>query len=244
VPTAVAEEVIQRLAEGFRGTVDKYTANRYYNPATAQFLAVDPRAALTESPYGYVRDNPLNGADPSGLDACVNADGSISGGGCYHDGPGGSEPSGSFTCVAQGGDPNLMSDSSGQAIYCGSGPLATGTLRGGSCAEEARNAAEGSGYFIPDNYVPERAANDQGWVFRGPGTTGNANIVRVGEPDAKNATGYVRYYNRFGQPLDALGNPGPDPDTHLPLRGDGSGGEEVDPFLESFSTQGDCLVGA
>ncbi len=39
---------------------------RYYDPATGQFLTVDPDVATTLSPYGYVAGNPLNGADPSG----------------------------------------------------------------------------------------------------------------------------------------------------------------------------------
>ena len=40
---------------------------RYYDPATAQFLTVDPRVATTLSPYGYVAGNPLNASDPLGL---------------------------------------------------------------------------------------------------------------------------------------------------------------------------------
>ena len=44
-----------------------YLINRYYDPQTAQFLSVDPLAGLTQSPYGYVHDNPLNGTDASGL---------------------------------------------------------------------------------------------------------------------------------------------------------------------------------
>jgi hypothetical protein len=39
---------------------------RYYDPATAQFLTVDPDVATTLSPYGYVAADPLNGADPTG----------------------------------------------------------------------------------------------------------------------------------------------------------------------------------
>jgi RHS repeat-associated protein len=42
---------------------------RYYDPATAQFLSRDPLADLTRSPYGYVEDNPLNAADPTGLNS-------------------------------------------------------------------------------------------------------------------------------------------------------------------------------
>jgi hypothetical protein len=44
-----------------------YLMNRYYDPATAQFLSIDPLVGLTQSAYGYVGDNPLNGVDPSGL---------------------------------------------------------------------------------------------------------------------------------------------------------------------------------
>jgi hypothetical protein len=41
---------------------------RYYDPGPGQFLTRDPLDALTQSAYGYVADNPLNGTDPSGLD--------------------------------------------------------------------------------------------------------------------------------------------------------------------------------
>lgn len=42
---------------------------RYYDPSTAQFLTLDPLVSKTLMPYEYVADNPLNGADPSGM-AC------------------------------------------------------------------------------------------------------------------------------------------------------------------------------
>jgi hypothetical protein len=44
---------------------------RYYDPATAQFLTVDPKVAATLSPYGYVNGDPLNRDDPTG--ECPNA---------------------------------------------------------------------------------------------------------------------------------------------------------------------------
>jgi RHS repeat-associated protein len=44
-----------------------YLRARYYDPATAQFLTVDPLVAVTLTPYGYVAGDPLNRADPSGL---------------------------------------------------------------------------------------------------------------------------------------------------------------------------------
>jgi RHS repeat-associated protein len=54
----------------------QYLINRYYDPTTAQFLSVDPLVNLTQSAYGYVSDNPLNGTDPNGLwnaGVCVGA---------------------------------------------------------------------------------------------------------------------------------------------------------------------------
>jgi RHS repeat-associated protein len=44
-----------------------YMRARYYDPATAQFISRDPLELLTRQPYSYVNDNPLNGADPTGL---------------------------------------------------------------------------------------------------------------------------------------------------------------------------------
>lgn len=44
-----------------------YPRARVYDPATAQFLSVDPLVALTRAPYNYSRDNPLNQSDPSGV---------------------------------------------------------------------------------------------------------------------------------------------------------------------------------
>jgi len=45
-----------------------YLRARYYDPATAQFLVVDP-ARADINPYGYARQDPLNRFDPTGLSA-------------------------------------------------------------------------------------------------------------------------------------------------------------------------------
>lgn len=45
----------------------QYLINRYYDPATGQFLSVDPLVGLTQQPYQYVGDNPLNETDTLGL---------------------------------------------------------------------------------------------------------------------------------------------------------------------------------
>ncbi len=44
-----------------------YLRNRVYNPATAQFLSVDPLEMVTRAPYTYGEDNPLNRDDATGL---------------------------------------------------------------------------------------------------------------------------------------------------------------------------------
>jgi RHS repeat-associated protein len=44
-----------------------YMRTREYDPATAQFLSVDPLVATTRAPYSYADDNPLRYRDRSGL---------------------------------------------------------------------------------------------------------------------------------------------------------------------------------
>jgi RHS repeat-associated protein len=44
-----------------------YLRARVYDPATAQFLSVDPPAPTTRAPYTYAEDSPLNFGDPTGL---------------------------------------------------------------------------------------------------------------------------------------------------------------------------------
>jgi RHS repeat-associated protein len=44
-----------------------YLRARAYDPATAQFLSVDPLASVTGAPYAYGGDNPLNNGDRTGL---------------------------------------------------------------------------------------------------------------------------------------------------------------------------------
>jgi RHS repeat-associated protein len=50
-----------------------YLRARSYDPATAQFLSVDPVVQETLAPYTYAQDDPLSRDDPSGLCATASA---------------------------------------------------------------------------------------------------------------------------------------------------------------------------
>jgi hypothetical protein len=70
---------------------------------------------------------------------------------------------------------------------------------------------------------PSRVAdNGKGTVWQAPGSTGNANMLRVMEPTERYPSGYVRFYNEHGQPIGLNGKPGPRPDTHIPRGPDGT----------------------
>jgi hypothetical protein len=46
-----------------------YLRARYYDPATAQFVSVDPRGEVSGVIYEYANDDPLATGDPTGLEA-------------------------------------------------------------------------------------------------------------------------------------------------------------------------------
>ena len=48
-----------------------YLVNRYYDPATGQFMSVDPDLAQTQQPYQYADGNPVSETDPTGDSATV-----------------------------------------------------------------------------------------------------------------------------------------------------------------------------
>jgi RHS repeat-associated protein len=57
---------------GFQGAYSDltgliYLINRYYDPATDQFLSIDPAVESTGQPYVFTNDNSLNSTDPFGL---------------------------------------------------------------------------------------------------------------------------------------------------------------------------------
>jgi RHS repeat-associated protein len=52
-----------------------YLRNRIYDPATAQFITVDPMLVSTNEPYVYASDDPLNQSDPSGTASIITSSG-------------------------------------------------------------------------------------------------------------------------------------------------------------------------
>ena len=48
-----------------------YLRNRYYDPLTGQLLTEDPLVALTNEPYAYAGNDPVNAVDPSGMQICT-----------------------------------------------------------------------------------------------------------------------------------------------------------------------------
>ncbi len=72
---------------------------------------------------------------------------------------------------------------------------------------------------IPEGWEVRPTDKENGWVFQKPGSTGDANSIRIMYPgaDPRYPDGYVRYYNQYGQPLDVNGKPGSKDETHIPL---------------------------
>ncbi|MGD1056866.1 MAG: SMP-30/gluconolactonase/LRE family protein [Solirubrobacteraceae bacterium] len=71
-----------------------YMRARTYDPATAQFLSVDPMASVTRTPYAYASDNPLDFVDATGMEASASAPcgGAPNPGGPFGPQPGGTGP--------------------------------------------------------------------------------------------------------------------------------------------------------
>ncbi|WP_405489076.1 hypothetical protein [Nocardia sp. NBC_00511] len=75
---------------------------------------------------------------------------------------------------------------------------------------------------VPDDWIARKADNGKGWVWQKPGSSGNANIFRDADPNARYPNGYVRFYNDQGQPIKLDGKPGSNAETHIPKNPDGT----------------------
>jgi hypothetical protein len=71
-------------------------------------------------------------------------------------------------------------------------------------------------YDVPAQWTSRVADNGKGIVYQQPGAVGNASMIRIMEPTPMYPQGYVRVHNKFGQPVDVYGKPGPQSATHIP----------------------------
>ncbi|MDI5970086.1 RHS repeat-associated core domain-containing protein [Streptomyces sp. SL13] len=74
---------------------------------------------------------------------------------------------------------------------------------------------------VGDDWVARTADNGKGTVWQKPGSTGNAEMLRVMNPTGRYPDGYVRFTNEHGQPIGLDGKPGSKADTHIPMNPDG-----------------------
>ncbi|MBX3464683.1 MAG: hypothetical protein KF830_16055 [Planctomycetes bacterium] len=101
-------------------------------------------------------------------------------------------------------DPGCRNAAKGGATTVGAGRTIV-TTRGGTSVA------------IPEGWVARTADNGKGIVYQRPGAQGNADMIRIMDPTSRYPSGYVRYYNQHGQPLDVLGRPAGREATHIPL---------------------------
>ena len=55
---------------------------------------------------------------------------------------------------------------------------------------------------IPSDYIMRSADNGNGVVYQAPGSTGNANMIRIMGPTDYAPNGYTVFYNKYGQPFN------------------------------------------
>lgn len=186
-----------------------YFIDRYYDPATDQFLSVDPDVAETGQPYAFTGDDPLNATDPLGLvggcttDYCGPDSGEIvgpSGRGCTENCNPGS-PSSPGACNADC-EPGSVGPLPGAACgadpsYCelvqkaaDSGDLVeyeclTGQI---SCSPTRSDAAAGLAGSAVDSFLA-RLESDLGNLQAGTDVFAAGNAVVGDEPGAAGALG-------------------------------------------------------
>jgi hypothetical protein len=74
----------------------------------------------------------------------------------------------------------------------------------------------GAVYDVPAGWTSRMADNGKGLIFQKPGSTGNADLIRIMDPTPHYPNGYARVHNGYGQPVDVNGRPGSKADTHIP----------------------------
>lgn len=199
-----------------------YLRERVYDPATAQFMMVDPLAAITGEPYSYAADNPLNSGDPSGLcNANPFTGGFWTEGNCLSGAVGGPNGGGSqsvwWDIPAYGAA--LVPCVAGAEALCAGGLAASGAAqaRGNGSSDCGLVGTVGGESGLPQSWEqptnePQLPPTDipPGWR------------VREMPPTA----GYPNGYWRLEKPMSqggwqgidpSTGKPGTQPETHVPF---------------------------
>ena len=192
-----------------------YMRNRTYDPATAQFLSVDPLEKLTQMPYNYVEDNPLNAVDPTGLCSSGSASDFLD---CFNPVSSGNIAYKGATALssATGGVANLPWLLTRPAVVdlAAAGVCATpivdaacpGALAAAFSASSSAVAAKGleTSFCNPGQLLAEEGVTSLLFGF------GALGVYTTGAADAANAPGYARAIIRGGPAaLEALLNGSP-----------------------------------
>ncbi len=150
-----------------------YLRAREYDPATGQFMSVDPKIESTQEAYAYAANDPVALGDPGGMApnvACrtVNS-----------------------PCGEQEAREELERRRTKHTEAEFEGAFAT-VLRYFNIPTPARDV----GYDL------EPVQNRNGITIREPGTTGEANTIRIMFGDKANPNGSAVIYDEYGKPID------------------------------------------